>query len=133
MAWRSRLSRGRRCAAIFDFHTAPDIPVSFAAALRTLFARDMGGGLDSGVATVRASAGGATASVARPSPDFVIDESQLRALAFVSEELDELEPRGGHLFRRRRHELLKRRRGRRNLAAAVDHGFQARLLLCFLG
>jgi len=57
------------------------MPVSFAAALRTLFARDMGGGFDSGVATVRAStAGGATASVARPSPDFVIDESQLRAL-----------------------------------------------------
>ena len=85
MAWRSRLSRGRRCAAIFDFHTAPDVPVSFAAALRTLFARDMGGGLDSGVATVRASAGGATASVARPSPDFVIDESQLRALAWAKQ------------------------------------------------
>jgi len=90
MAWRSRLSRGRRCAAIFDFHTAPDIPVSFAAALRTLFARDMGGGLDSGVATVRASAGGATASVARSSPDFVIDESQLLALALVSDEADDV-------------------------------------------
>ena len=60
----------------------------FAAALRTLFARDIGGGLDSGVATVLASAGGATASVARSSPDFVIDESQLRALALVSDEAD---------------------------------------------
>ena len=68
---------------------APLMPVSFAAALRTLFARDIGGGLFSGVATMRASAGGATASVARPSPDFVIDESQLLALAFVSDEADE--------------------------------------------
>ena len=52
--------------------------------------RDIGGGLDSGVATVRASTAGAgTASVARSSPDFVIDESQLRALALVSDEADE--------------------------------------------
>merc|ERR1719237_375714 len=84
------LSAFGTASAFFLPENAPEMPVSFAAALRTDLARDIGGGLDSGVATVRASAGGATASVARSSPDFVIEDSQLLALALVSDEADDV-------------------------------------------